>query len=371
MRVGLLRAAATVAGLALVLALAGCGVDLAATTKPAPRPERTAVRHASVVLPWHATAPSSVLPGDVLIADNQNNRILLVTPQKKIVWRYPVPGHRSNLPFRFPDDAFFTPGYGGIITNEEDYGTIAVVSFKDPHVVWEYGTPGHEGDGPGQLNYPDDAIMHSDGIVTAADIRNQRIVFISVKQHRIVKQWGTTGLYASNPPKSFGAPNGDFNAPHGGMLVSEINGLYNYVILLTKTGKVVYQFHIPNITYISDANFTPKGNIIAVDYSNPGQIVIVNPKGKVLWRWDYRSGPKALNQPSLAVQLPNGNILCNDDGDNRVIVINPTTRKIVWQYGHKGVAGTGWDYLNDPDGVDFLPAGVVPGRVPALPKAAR
>src|SRR6266487_1950866 len=58
------------------------------------------------------------LPGYLMIADRNNNRILLVSPQKKIVWRFPGP-HGPGASFSEPDDAFFTPGYRRIITNEE------------------------------------------------------------------------------------------------------------------------------------------------------------------------------------------------------------------------------------------------------------
>jgi hypothetical protein len=36
-------------------------------------------------------------------------------------------------------------------------------------------------------------------------------------------------------------------------------------------------------------------------------------------------------------------------------VINPATKRIVWQYGHTGVAGSAPGYLDDPDGVDLVP----------------
>ncbi|HWF82551.1 MAG TPA: hypothetical protein VN695_18405 [Streptosporangiaceae bacterium] len=39
----------------------------------------------------------------------------------------------------------------------------------------------------------------------------------------------------------------------------------------------------------------------------------------------------------------------------RVIVINPRTHKVVWQYGHTGVPGRAPGYLDDPDGVDLVP----------------
>ncbi|MEJ2480657.1 MAG: hypothetical protein P8Y78_10900 [Acidihalobacter sp.] len=55
--------------------------------------------------------------------------------------------------------------------------------------------------------------------------------------------------------------------------------------------------------------------------------------------------------------LSNGNLLVCDDWNNRVVVIDPRTKKIVWQYGHKGVKGTSNGYLNVPDGMDMVPAG--------------
>lgn len=352
--------------------LAGCGTQTlagAANSTRAPGSNRSPTAsgrprpHLAPNVPWRGK-PSPIIPGDVLIANNAGGRIILINPQKQILWQYPVPGKTPNLPFSHPDDAFFTPGYGGVITNEEDEGTIAIVSFRNPHVVWEYGKAGVEGAGPGELNYPDDAFLYRDGIVTAADIRNQRIVFIDVHTHRIVKQYGKTGVQAVNPPITYGAPNGDFPGPHGGMLVTQING--EDAILLNRQGKIVYTVPFPGIIYPSDANYTPRGDIIVADYTSPGQVLIVSPAGRVIWRYDVTSGPGELNHPSLAVQLPNGDVMLNDDYNDRVIVIDPHTDRIVWQYGHTGVPGSAPGYLNIPDGFDILPNGVVPGLHPPI-----
>ena len=64
-----------------------------------------------------------------------------------------------------------------------------------------------------------------------------------------------------------------------------------------------------------------------------------------------------------AMALPNGNVAVNDDYRQRVVVIDPHTNRIVWQYGHIDRAGTAAGYLNTPDGMDFIPA------VPDLPAA--
>jgi hypothetical protein len=49
--------------------------------------------------------------------------------------------------------------------------------------------------------------------------------------------------------------------------------------------------------------------------------------------------------------LPNGDVLLTDDYNDRVIVVDPRSDRIVWQYGHNGVAGSGPGYLNNPDGL--------------------
>lgn len=348
------------------LALAGCG--LASGPKPhgpapiahSPNP-KTSNPSPAPPLPWGSSHPSSILPGDLLIADSHNNRILLVTPDKQVVWQFPPPGQPS--PLYDDDDVFFGPHFDEIITNEEDNNTIAIINFKTRQIVWRYGHAGKAGQAPGYLNTPDDAFLF-DGrngqYITVADIKNQRILFIDRATKQIFRQYGVTGVYHANPPKTYAAPNGDFPAPHGGMLVTQIGG--NDAILLNQQGQPVWTVHFPApFYYPSDANFTPDGNIICAFYTNPGGVVIMSPSGKVLWKYYVTSGPGRLNHPSLALELPNGLVLLNDDFNHRVIVIDPKTNQIVWQYGHTGVPGSAPGYLNVPDGLDILPAGVIPG----------
>ena len=61
-----------------------------------------------------------------------------------------------------------------------------------------------------------------------------------------------------------------------------------------------------------------------------------------------------LNHPSLAERLPGGLIAVNDDYRDRVVIIDPRTRKVVWQYGHTDEPGTAPGYLHIPDGFDLL-----------------
>src|SRR4029077_9054024 len=79
---------------------------------PVPRPNPPS-RHAG--LPGRFRGP---LPGDLLIADRGNNRMLMIDPAGHILWRYPSRPGQPRL--NFDDDAFFTPGGHSIISNEED-----------------------------------------------------------------------------------------------------------------------------------------------------------------------------------------------------------------------------------------------------------
>src|SRR5437899_5730961 len=90
------------------------------------------------------------LPGYLMIADRNNNRILLVSPQKKIVWRFPGP-QGPGASFSEPDDAFFTPGYRRIITNEEFNAAVAQIDPRSRRIVWQYGRPGFAGAGRNEV----------------------------------------------------------------------------------------------------------------------------------------------------------------------------------------------------------------------------
>lgn len=301
------------------------------------------------------SAARGPLTGDLMIADRGNNRILIVTPKKRIVWSMSLPTGGEGANSRGADDAFFTPDGKHIIINEEDNNVVAIIDIRTKKIVWSYGHPGVAGSKPGYLNTPDDAYLLPNGVVTTADIRNQRVLFIGKNGH-IIKQYGLTGVRYHNPPKSFAAPNGDTPLPDGGMMVTEIGG--SYADRLDKNGRVVYTTHLRDLGYPSDTQLLPDGNLLVADYETPGRIEEVTPKGDVVWDYHVMSGPGELANPSLAIMLQNGDVACNDDYNHRVVVIDPTTNKIVWQYGHKGVKGTAPGYLNTPDGMDLVTANV-------------
>ena len=310
---------------------------------------------ASSAGPGHLAPGSdpSVLPAPVLIADKFNNRLLIVDPQGRVRWRFPRPGDlRHGQTFKVPDDAFFTPDGRYIVATQEDDDVITLINIARHRIVWRYGIPGVPGSGHNHVRHPDDAMLRPDGMVVAADIENCRLIRVRVGTHRLAWSRGRPGACMHGPPHFYGSPNGMFPIAHDRYLVTEIN--QDWVDEITGAGRLLWSVHPPSVFYPSDTNQARPGVELTVDYSDPGQIVEFNRYGRTIWR--YRpTGRKSLNKPSLALPLPNGDVVANDDANHRVIVVNPRTDKVVWQYGHRAVPGTAPGYLDNPDGIDLMP----------------
>jgi DNA-binding beta-propeller fold protein YncE len=291
----------------------------------------------------------SALPADVLIADHRNNRLLIVDPQGRVRWEFPRPGDLApGQTFLAPDDAFFSPDGKYIVATQEDDYVITVISVATSKIVYRYGVPGASGAGPNHLFNPDDAMMLPGGMILAADIKNCRVVLITPPAHVTTRVIGrTTQVCEHAPPSRFGSPNGAFPLTDGRYLVTEING--DWVDEMSLRGALSWSAHPPGSQYPSDTNEVYPGRYLTADYAYAGQIVEFDSAGRSLWRLG------GFNHPSLALPLPNGDVLLNDDFNHRVCVVDPATSRIVWQYGHTGAAGTAPGYLNDPDGVDLVP----------------
>jgi hypothetical protein len=287
----------------------------------------------------------------MLIADRNNNRLIIVSPKRRVVWRFPRPGDvRPNQSFAGPDDAFLTPSGRSIITNEEFSDTLAEISLgSKPRISWEYGHADAPGSGPGYLSHPDDAYVLPNGQISVADIINCRVLFLDRQRH-LVRSIGSAGNCVHDPPRSLEQPNGDTPLKDGGVLVTEIGG---WVDRIDRHGRLVWSIQTPT-SYPSDAQLLANGDVLVAGYDSPGHIYVLTPKGKVVWTYGPASGPGALDQPSLAVPFPHHMIAATDDYGQRVVIIDRRTKRIVWQYGHQGVAGSGPGYLNKPDGLDLI-----------------
>jgi hypothetical protein len=347
-----MRAATLLTGLALAATACAHG--------PAAKPQsRAAHPAATTTASTKATpAPSPPFTGRLLIADRGNNRLILVDAHKRVLWTYPS-ATRPAPPggFYFPDDAFFVKHGSAIVSNEEENHAIVEIAFPSGRLLWSYGHPHSAGSAPGYLNQPDDAFLLRNGIMTVADAKNCRILLIP-PHGTSARQLGTTGRCVHAPPQSIGYPNGDTPLADGNLLVSEING--SWITELTPRGALVWTVHLP-IAYPSDPQQLAPDRYLVADYTRPGGIYVFDRAGRIYWSYRIAAGHGMLDHPSLAEQLPSGDIAVNDDYRHRVVIIDPKTKRIVWEYGVDDRKGTAPGYLDTPDGFDLLlPDGTTP-----------
>lgn len=311
-------------------------------------------------IPAKQTAQAAAPPfsGQLMIADRGNDRLLVVNANKKVIWRFPSKAHPAPPGgFYFPDDAFFIHGGKGIISNEEQNERIVQLSYPGGKLLWSFGHPGVTGSKPGYLHEPDDAYLLKGGTVSVADAENCRILLIS-HARKVLKEFGGPESCSHEPPHHLGNPNGDTPLANGNILISEVSG--SYIDEITPTGKLKWSVQLP-IEYPSDPQQLGPDRYLVADYTKPGGIYEFNRAGKILWSYSPSSGNRMLNHPSLAERLPNGLIATNDDYRDRIVIIDPKTKKIVWQYGVTGSPGTGPNHLHIPDGFDLLaPDGTTP-----------
>jgi outer membrane protein assembly factor BamB len=322
--------------------MTGAGIVSSGVTLPAPPPVTGSRAHP--VPQW-----AGPLPWPILIADRRNNRLLEVTPDKRIVWEFPSPALKI---YRGNDDVNFSPDGKTLVINEEDNYDVHFIDYQTRTLTWTYGISDTYSRAEGYLNFPDDARLLPNGQMTVADIRNCRLLWIDPDSGKTLRQWGKPGVCKHNPPETFGFPNDINYYDNGDYLVTEIPDAW--ISRITNDGRVVWSVKGPHLRYPSDARAASDGNVIVADFVNPGGVVIFNPgTGKVVWEYRVKDGEKALNHPSLAEELPNGNILLNDDHRERVLVIDRQSKEIIWQYGTTDTRGHAPGLLWYPDSQDI------------------
>ncbi len=181
------------------------------------------------------------------------------------------------------------------------------------------------------------------------------------KTHVPVDKLGGTATdcvhHVLSSPFTFSKPDAAFPSfdGNGDLVVTELSPAW--VDVFDKSLKLLDQIKLSDagLTAPYDANEYAPGDLIVVDRTKPGVVEEFTATGTPLWRYDVSSGAGELDRPTLARVLPGGNVLVADSGNDRVIVIDQGSKKIVWQYGHTGKPGTAPGYLHTPDSVALVP----------------
>jgi outer membrane protein assembly factor BamB len=298
--------------------------------------------------------------GNILIADQFNNRVLEVDPQThEVVWSFgdgsSVAGPNSVVApndFQRVGDINLVAGTGAPAGSEPTCPSgcpdnrVMLIS-KSGHILWQYGKAGVTGSHLNELNTPVQNTYLPNGHILITDQGNQRVIEVAPDK-KVVWQHGTTGV-AGSQFNQLNNPNSAELLSNGHILIADESN--NRVIEVTRRHRIVWQYGSPAGTKLNGAAFAsrlPNGDTLITD-SNNNRILEVTPAKQTVWMYvtNLRPGSVANPLPTRAVRLNNRNTLISDQFNDEVIEVNPAGQ-IVFEQGQIGVVGSGFDELNAP-----------------------
>jgi len=279
-------------------------------------------------------------PGNTLIADQFNNRVIEVDKSGNIVWSFGRgPNDFSARSVIGVNDAQrvgdFTlmAGTGtpaGVIPQAPDGATDNRVMLVDSfgRIVWQYGQFGQTGSGPNLLDTPVQCTFLPNFDVLITDQANNRIIEVNLAK-KIVWQYPGSN---TNESDQLNGPNSAELLENGHILIADQGN--NRAIEVTRKDKIVKTFTVGGTANtVAFASRLDNGDTLLTDAGN-SRAVEVDTHDNVVWQYFTDTDPNSIPAPlpTRAVRLKNGDTLISDQFNNRVIRVSPA-KVIVASYG--------------------------------------
>ena len=279
-------------------------------------------------------------PGNILMADQFNNRVIETDKNGQIVWSFGLgPTDFSANSIIGVNDAQrvgrFTlmAGTGtptGVVSQASGGAADNRVILVSPKgkIVWQYGQFGVSGSGPDQLNTPVQCTWLPNFHVLITDQANNRIIEVNLRKE-IVWQYPDPNDTAAVPLNS---PNSAELLDNGHILISDENN--SQAIEVTRDHKIVRTFTAKGtVNIVAFASRLENGDTLLTDAGN-ARAVEVDANDNIVWEYDIDTNPPSVAAPlpTRAVRLRDGDTLISDQFNNRVIRVNHA-KQIVASYG--------------------------------------
>ncbi len=291
-----------------------------------------------------ATAPGSHFnkPGNILIADQFNNRVIEATPAGQIVWSFGLgPNDFSPESIIGCNDAqrvgpmTLMAGTGtppGVVPQAPDGVADNRVILVNPghHIVWQYGQFGQTGSDFNLLNVPVQCTWLPNAHVLITDQGNNRIIEVNLAKQIVWQYPGSN----TNPPDQLNSPNSAELLKNGHVLIADENNNRAIEVTHDDPPVVVARFSDGGqVGAVAFASRLENGNTLLTDAGN-SRAIEVDADDNFVWQFVTNTDPLSVQAPlpTRAVRLRDGDTLISDQFNNRVIRVSPAG-EIVFAYG--------------------------------------
>lgn len=269
-------------------------------------------------------------PGNILISDQFNNRVIEINPAGNIVWSFGRgPNDFTSKSVIGVNDAqrvgtlTLMAGTGtpaGVIPQAPDGVPDNRVMLVDPsgRIVWQYGQFGQAGSGPNLLDTPVQCTFLPNFHVLITDQANNRIIEVNLSK-KIV--WQYPGSNTNDADQLVG-PNSAELLENGHILIADQGN--NRAIEVTRADHIVQIFTVGGTANtVAFASRLGNGDTLLTDAGN-SRAVEVDTHDNIVWQYFTDTDPLSVPAPlpTRAVRLKNGDTLISDQFNNRVIRVN-------------------------------------------------
>ena len=286
-------------------------------------------------------------PGNILIADQFNNRVIEVSPAGDILWSFGLgPNDFSSKSIIGCNDSqrvgSFTlmagTGTPQNVIPQAPNGAVdnrVILVDEGGRIVWQYGQFGQTGSGPNLLSTPVQSTWLPTFHVLITDQGNNRIIEVNLHKQIVWQYPGSN----TNPSDQLNSPNSAELLENGHILIADENN--NRAIEVTRDDKIVTTFTASGaLGACAFASRLDNGDTLLTDTSN-AQAVEVDDHDKVVWQYATDTNSLSIKTPlpTRAVRLRDGDTLISDQFNNRVIRVSHAG-EIVASYGLPLAGGT-------------------------------
>jgi hypothetical protein len=294
-------------------------------------------------------------PGNILISDQFNNRVVEIDPDKHIVFEFgsnnptlcnPGPGAiiAPNDVERLADGLTLIAGTGAATSSFTCADNRVIIIDRNGNIVFQYGQAGVSGSGPNELNTPVFAVEDQHHNILITDQGNNRIILVDRDKNILFSYGPTSG------PGALNSPNSAEILRNGHILIAD--ELNNRVLEIDRNGNIIHEisgsFGGLALNTVAFASRLPNGDTLITDSGN-NRIIQIDRTGRVVFEYktNLQTGSNPTPNPTNAVRLHGGDTLIADQFNNRVLIVD-RKGEIEFQYGELNRAGNGPDQLNAP-----------------------